>query len=780
MKSQYKNFQQLMLLRLVRLQKCNYEESGFVLVIVISMVLILTSLLAAYGLLSKIETASTKSSASSNTGFYVAEAGLNLRAKEIRDKFDGFKRPVGTPPGTYADNYSDALQKCLDNIAGSLGSDDFICKRQTFNKQTILSYLIEDKNNPPNPLGNITIGPGEDYAGLNAQEYRYDVTSVALNSQNLPTAILGMRFKSRLVPLFQFVVFYNNDAEFTNPPSMTLNGPIHSNGDLYLNSAATLTINGSISTVGKLYRGEKADSNCGGTVTIYDSPTTTNNLSCGSGRREYTQSQVSAWNNRIRVAIPKLVVPEPDALDPTPGKLYWDKADLRVVLKLDSITGNPSGIEIRNQDNSVDTTKTTALLSSCPTNTTATTTLRDEAASDSNYEGDDITLRVNSTTNFNIGDSVRVGTTDYDSNIIASIDSAARTITLRRRLGHAYQTAPTIASTGATVSKMSVSTSDTFYNYREKNTSPAIGSDGTAIRMLNVDVRGLLDCVQANNLMGSKALSDDTDGGLVWFLTVDGPNSKTDVNSATAPNTRNNYAVRLYNGNYLYSGQTGAPEIRGLTIVSDQAVYIRGDYNLKDLPATSGVNEGDDPATPSITERWRPASILADTINILSNAWRLDDSNGRVYNTTTNLPSTQTNIRNSSGATTAPARVLPTATTVNAAFLAGTTITGGVNGTSGQSIGNNSGGVNNYPRFHEDWNGTVPFNYKGSFVSLNAPRRTNSVFCGSYNPTTCNIYTPPIRNWDYDTDFNNAANLPPLTPRFVYLRQEVFSRNFAQ
>jgi len=765
MKYQYKNFQQLMLLRLVRLQKYSYDESGFVLVIVISMVLILTSLLAAYGLLSKIETASTKSSVASNTGFYSAEAGLNLRAKKIRDKFNGYNRPSGDTPGSW--------KNCLDTTLPQ-GTNDFACdKKDNFNGQKLLSYVQEKAGNPVS----IRIGTGEDYAGLSAQEYRYDVTSIAVNSQNLPSAILGMRFKSRLVPMFQFVIFYNNDLDFSVPPNMILNGPIHTNGNLYLNSAAssTLTINGLVSTTGTLYRGPKANLNCSGTVAIYKSSTNTQALACGASKRT-SYTNVSAWNNLIRVGIPRLEVPEPEALDPpnstlsTPGGDYWNKADLRVVLKLDN-SGNPSGIEIRNQDNSVDTTKTIALLNSCPTNTTATTTLRDEAASDSNYENGDTVLNVNSTTNFNIGDVVRVGT-DYDSNVIANKTSS--TITLKRRLGHAYQ-ASIIASTGATVSKMSVSTSNTFYNYREKNSATLSGNDGSYIRMLNVDVQGLLDCIQANSLMGSKLLNDDTENGLVWFLTVDGPSSTIDVNSAGTPaNTHNDYAVRLYNGKYLYSGQSGAPEIQGLTIVSDQAVYIQGDYNtIKDNPATTSVNEGDNPATTGVTERWRPASILADTINILSKSWKMDDSNGRGYGTsgvTKDLPSSTISL-------TSPLRAAEV-TTVNAAFLSGTTITGNVNGSGGHD-GVNSGGVNNYPRFHEDWS-DIPFNYKGSFVSLNVPRRTNSPFCGSDNPSTCNIYSAPIRNWDFDTDFNDAANLPPMAPQFVYLRQEVFSRNFEQ
>jgi hypothetical protein len=41
-------------------------------------------------------------------------------------------------------------------------------------------------------------------------------------------------------------------------------------------------------------------------------------------------------------------------------------------------------------------------------------------------------------------------------------------------------------------------------------------------------------------------------------------------------------------------------------------------------------------------------------------------------------------------------------------------------------------------------------------------------------------YGAPGRNWDYDTRFNAAQNLPPFAPRFVYLKQESFTRNYNQ
>jgi Tfp pilus assembly protein PilX len=758
MKYQKKDSQQAMLLMLVRLQRYRLQDEGYAMVVVIVMLLILASLLTAFMLLSKTETASTKATSSGNTGYYAAEAGLNLRAKQVQDKFQGFNRPSGTSPGTSPN----AWQNCLDANTANDGSGDFACSIQTFNGQRLVTYVVDQTAGSPISL---IIPNGELYAGLSAQEYRYDVTSVALDSQNLPTAILGMRFKSRVVPMFQFVAFYQDDLDFAVPPTMTLNGPIHSNNDLYFDASTTLTVNGQVSTAGTLYRGNKIANNCNGTVNIFN-PSTATALGCGSSstRRSYSQSNVSAWNDMIRVGVAPLTIPAPGDFDPAPGKLYWEKADLRIVLKLDS-SGNPWAVEIRDRDNTVNTTASTNLWNSCPT---TNTTLEDEAAGDSNYELDDTVLKVASATGFNVGDVINIGT-DYDSNVISAVNttSTPNTITLKRQLGHSYQASP-IASTGNAVRKAVVSTSDTFYNYREKNGGSGVDA-GRYIRMLNVDVQGLLDCAYSQNLMG-KTLDDDTDGGLVWFLNVDGPNSNTNVRSASAPNTPNNYGVRLYNGKYLYSKQSGAPEIKGLTVVSDQAVYIRGDYNLKDDSTTSGTNEGDDPATTSVTERWRPAAILADTINVLSNAWNMDDSNGRDYSS--NLPSTTVLLTSSVRAA--------SATTFNTAFLANNDISGGVNGVSGQGGGwsSSGGGLNNYPRFHENWGG-IAMNYRGSFVTLGQSRRVNGPWCGSQSiNASCNIYAPPNRFWSFETDFNNAANLPPVTPRFVYLRQENFTRNF--
>jgi hypothetical protein len=138
-----------------------------------------------------------------------------------------------------------------------------------------------------------------------------------------------------------------------------------------------------------------------------------------------------------------------------------------------------------------------------------------------------------------------------------------------------------------TIGGRAVGYSDTFFDNRE----------GKAIQMLEVDLQALLDCAHLHNLLrGGVRLDDDTYGGLVFHLTVHGPDSRA---------RGNGYGVRIRNGAYIGSSIPGAPRPRGLTIVSDQPVYIQGDFNRN--------------------ENWIPAAFLADAINILSNAWDSDD-----------------------------------------------------------------------------------------------------------------------------------------------------------
>ncbi len=751
MKHQPRNIQNILLLQLMRLQGKKSTEGGYSLVVTVAMLLILSTLLISAAVVSKVNTASTSASAKSNTGFFSAEAGLNIRAQEIKREFEGYNRPSGTSPTQWQD--------CIGASSTLPNGNDFACQALIFQSQTNLSYVMEDAANPTP----IIIPPGEKFEGLSAQEYRYELNSVSLDDKNQPTALLGMNFRSRLVPLFQFAVFYNKDLEILPGPAMTLSGPVHTNGDLYLNAGNSLSILGQV-TIGKdqdgsengLYRGRKErNSGCSGIVNVYD-PTNPVSAACnGSSRTQITD--VSSWNDQIQLNIDYLDIPPPEALDADPSNAdaaYWQKADLRVVLEVDS-NGNPSDrngngtvIEVRQANGNRDDSATTALLRSC--NVPSEQLLDDESSDGTTvYEANATELYVeDASSSFTAGDIITLVddsagvVIDADSNIVKSV--AGNKITLQRQLMHSYQASGgPLNSSGISVRKAVVSTSDTFYNYRE----------GKFIRMLDVDAQALIDCSHSEDLMtfanGTlvKPIDDDTEGGLVWFFAVDGPDANVDVTNGATDG--NNYGVRVRNGEELASTDSSAPEIQGLTIATDQAFYVRGNYNATDK---------------------KPAAFLADSLNVLSNRWDFgrpggDDQpasfDGRRYNN--GLPTGGADSKNDRRTET---------TTINAAFLGGTDNTGNTEGTGGQDSGNYNGGVENYPRFHERWSGTT-LNYRGSFVSLNKARRVDGAW-GSQS------YSPPGRNWDYDTDFNDAAKLPPLTPRFVYLRQELFKRDFDQ
>jgi hypothetical protein len=773
------------------------SEDGYIIIAVGGMIFAMATLLLTAELVARVDSNGTKSSGNSAAGFYAAEAGLNLRAKDIKTKFVGYNVPTGTSP--IVGNPS-ALP-CKGSNAGygdfacdnTLTVQDYLYPNDATKTIPVSTYVIDqnlDSSGVSKPTS-VNIGPNEPFAGLNAQEYRYDVVSTAYDRANNPSASLGIRFKSRLVPLFQFFAFYEKDLDLSKPAPLNINGPMHSNGNIYLNAGGDVKLYGQLTSAGKMYRGSKVSTETcnhnsngySGKLWIKNAAGTLLEMACyGSPNAEITTdttnknrinvggTYVNDWGGQILPNIPKLTLPSASLVDaklPTTTNKYdyWNKADLRIALRLTNNTAeSPVSIEVVNADKSTNAAATATLNSSTCLPTATTVNL---AASPTSYATSSNSLTVANGSIFKYGDPLRISGSsvdDFDENVIASTASnvntlvTGTTLTLRRPLGKPSASAPTktIPSVaGVTVQKAIVWSSKTFYNYREKtlDTTPsrALKDTGRLIRMLNVDVKGIMSC--AGSLMG-KSIDDATEGGLVWHFTVIGPNSEVDVTdtSKTPADSPNSYGIRLYNGDTLASTVAGAPSIKGLTIVSDQAMYIRGNYN--------SINK-------------KPASLIADSINVLSNNSPLDDS----YTCTawadfTTKSASDYNASDCTGTTLLSDRKAVD-TTINAAFLAGVDET---------TATDSSGGLNNYPRLHEDWSNSISppatLSYRGSMVSLGQPRKINGKFGNVGN--AYNIYFAPNRDWAYDTDFDNASNLPPLSPRFVYLRQERFSRDYTR
>jgi hypothetical protein len=620
-------------------------------------ILILGAMLSFYSYTTILEGASNRASAQGNTAFYSAEAGLNTRAEALRQRFTQFERPSGTSPTKASDG-----TYCLG--ATNNGTADFACQSLELNGSSVKTYVVD--KTPATPVTGV-VPPGKINAGLSYQEYTYDLFSTALVN-NLPASILQLRFRSRLIPLFQFAIFNQNDLDFSSTATFTVTGPVHTNGNMYFSSGGTLTLQSSVTAAGSMFRGFKDSNTCnGGTVQIVAvAGNTPVAMNCATTQRNtLTDSNLSTWNGRIKQNVGQLNVPTTAALSPTAGSVYWDQADLRIAYDVPS-----NVINVYKENGSIDAALT--------------------------------------------------GTLNGCANAVSS--------------------------------------SNTFRDNREQNSATApTGTVLVNMTLLEVNVANLLTCI--NNTTGSLGiaggLANTDQNGLVIHATVRGPNAAA---------AQSLYGVRLSNGANLQGA-------KGLTFVTDQAVYIQGNYN-----SSSKI----------------PAAIIADTANILSNNWATP---------ATQIPTSNTSIGGNgmiNGSTVngplCPVLSAPTAdaksqmvlacrpatnTILNAAIVAGMSITGNANGTAGQDVNLSNGGPNNLIRYHEDWgiNGgltaSATITYLGSLISLGIPNHATGPFRLG-NPT----YNPPLRNFSFDTSFSDLANLPPASPNAVYLVQERFVREF--
>jgi Tfp pilus assembly protein PilX len=112
------------LIKFILYLRSGQSESGFAMMVVSILSILLFSLLAAYLVLSNISKATTTAFVDSSSSFYAAESGLNRRAEDIRKQFLGFAQPTGTSPAD--------IGNCINNSGGT-GSDDFACINYTFN-----------------------------------------------------------------------------------------------------------------------------------------------------------------------------------------------------------------------------------------------------------------------------------------------------------------------------------------------------------------------------------------------------------------------------------------------------------------------------------------------------------------------------------------------------------------------------------------------------------------------------------------------------------------------
>lgn len=234
-----------------------------------------------------------------------------------------------------------------------------------------------------------------------------------------------------------------------------------------------------------------------------------------------------------------------------------------------------------------------------------------------------------------------------------------------------------------------------LFDGREYNSSQDGATQGR-VTTTNIDISKLNQAVRSDT---NAPLFPTTGGGSMIYA------YRTD---STVKDPR---GVRVKNGSVLNNK---------LTLVSEDPVYIQGNFN---------VGDGTNPK--------RGVAVMSDAVNLLSNEW--NDS------------------KTASSGLPVPTHTLQ----INTAMLCGNYET---------LVGKYNGGLENYPRFHEDWSTAggnidsqtgdyIKSRIRGAFVNLFESKLAKGkwVYGG-------NKYTAPKRDWDFDTDLLNENNLPPGFP----------------
>ncbi len=195
-------------------------------------------------------------------------------------------------------------------------------------------------------------------------------------------------------------------------------------------------------------------------------------------------------------------------------------------------------------------------------------------------------------------------------------------------------------------------------------------------------------------------------------------------------------AVRLINAKNVGFDRDFDGIDDGVTISSNLPVYVVGQWNTQ---TSSGATIDTSSGTAS---PWSPALVAADQIYLLSDDW--NDKN-EPWDHSVNA--------NNADATN---------TTYNIEMLAGW---------SESSGGQYSGGIENFPRFIEDWSGARNVIRGSIVVGFNSPYyRWPRFCCGTKS------YNPPTRDWAYDKHLDSLGNQPPGAPRYTVYATRAWRR----
>ncbi len=540
------------------------------------------------------------------------------------------------------------------------------------------------------------------------------------------TAYCEQVLSVRDAPLFSHAIFYNMDLEFHPGPPMDMQGPVHSNGDTYVQAVNRLRFHSTLMSVGDLIYGFKTTDRITqtGTVEVKDADGDWTSFYDGSGNRRSRSNYFHSFMDDWRI----------EATERWGGNVGSSEHSVPTL--------NPIGIDDYvpdDPDTSNDETENHAYALIEPVVDT------DHA----NYKGDEVrdqqfafkaglVFRVTPT-----GSDYDVRAFKYDREDSSNPKSPPRMDADGNPIMEEIDLSGIETVTGDPLFTVNTYAEDEdgdpvggFYDRRQTQSLDVIEMDvGVLAEAINdVETPGGSDDPWGGQLGLSPGSSVDWNGAVYVEMPYD-DSASTEADQVMPANR--NVALRLNNGQDVPNPDfaSGSGFDPGFTLATNGQLYVKGHFNADGDDRTGSSTETDDGNTYGSDEA--PVALLADSITILSDAF--DDSLTRGPRHRRDAEFTE----------------------VSAALVTG--LVPGYVGTRQQS-----GGAHNLPRFLEDWGG-VEFRYRGSLVALYESEVATAPMSSNHSQW----YSPPRRNWGFN-DLFGAGLYPPGTPNTRDFRRTDF------
>lgn len=602
--------------------------------------------------------------------------------------------------------------------------------------------------------------------GPNTYQYSFfylasvDITVPALNKN--VTAKVRRVFEKKYDNPWSFAIFYNDDLELHPSDPLTIDGPIHTNSNLYIGTNKLTVQDSTISTrpPSKIsYAGEylngfspnDSSTHAGGVSKpnfppklppAQDSPY----LPFG-WNLQLTNEDGSVNNDSYHELIEQFNPCGTAESDPLLEVRYYNQAGMKAVIVNTQLTqnsaagatvitvANVTGL-VANMIVQVGTTperRTVASLNCTTKQITLTSALTNAHSSGEAVQTGELTtltanvaagtdeITVASNANFVSGDTIRIGTTSPETRVIHSLPGGR--IKFTTTLASAHTAGERVQAGDITV----VNAAGTRLTY-----SGSSGNDRNIYNLVTSAVyprRSLYDYQQLGTVqiadVDINKITVASDAGTIASFNGVFYIADTGAVSSTIPANVVRRGIRLINGHALPVAASNN-NAAGLTVVSENPVYVKGNYNTGATSANPPSNTN--PENSSVVAPYvrRPAAVIADAITVLSNAWSDSYHSG-----------------------TARQDRLAVSTTINTALVSGI-VPSGVNGAT------YSGGGENFIRLLEDWNSNDRvFCYWGSMVQLYQSKQAIMPFNGAGNL----FKSPKISRYYWDSGFGKTPTL---------------------